>query len=1341
MSISAKERREIPDSQMGVPEKDKYPLDTKKHIKSAAHLINNGDITEKEKKELAEKIKKRAKEEGMSTENMHAVNKITTQQEQVPPMSDGTSIGNAPPGTFAAYNEEDELLKRAKMLRKPDPLTLERVREVVAKIHAKYEADSKPPTGNQNCMLCTWCAEAQFRGIDVLPRPIYSPRDPALDARESIVLSPVRLQFKSMSDMMGAISNIPYGRFYVHVKWKGSTGGHEFLLVGLNVPFVVDAQAGFVEPITSAEVQKDYFDIDWHESYLCRLDDKELNRPILDSMNDPAKVVPWDAELDVPYMKERGMLGDMSNMWSMRPATEDDLEFVYFSELETVGENKDDPKVQSYIREDAKASLGYTKIIMAENSDIGVYQAYETNYYGLREGKRDWWYLAHIYIKPEYRTLGIGSAIIKKDIEEHDKILLQVMKSNPRAKKLYESLGFVVTQENDHGGLIMRLDKAKSEAVQEVACAASLLTVKNQLSQQLGSDYEFIGGSLVPKFTIKSKQKPDLSFEVNVNGANIEVTPCYNNIPDFIHKRKGIAFMQAANVVAKFIEDTVREYKPVQESFMSNYMPKHQWPDFAKMKIDHIRKWPHNEHGDEDGWEVDEDDGTFTSRLDQNVGFWLIKAFKYWAMVPDFAWDIKELGDFDFDPYNEVDENDWPLDMSWPNIINDLLRETVRAASATVWLVEDFDLLPEDRQKIHEGYSKFDHKGFIENMTDVGNLAEQMLDSPVLHINDLDHEVTPEDMKQIADIRDVGKLFIDIVYDWVNNYQSKGIRELYLREMKSYDRRDRPKKGAPVQEFVTCEYKKDELIPVKDFPYNTVYRGSYDGHIDTNPLYITPFKGLASIFAARDAIHPKLHELGLKTYNVEYDEWKLSLSELKKPFTTVHVKIQSKEGKTFEPFEIEATGDVYTFDVSKLKDRIYYYKWMDPEKEALVVDYGEIQMLKAERVTVKYIVEPDESVTQEGAIQDIKNGVNPYSDDLVFHVSMDKHIDGQVWQPRVPDYLEPYNPEDTGFEDNTTGRICFSTSIEGALNGITVNLPRQNPAQFDKMYVYIPEKPWKKYKHKTNKELVKGKLVYDANVTREVWILEPVRMKLYGVIKVDQVSDANHKAVVPTSKGQKDTRNYFTYKWHWVVKPRVLKKATKFDYSVETVLSNLCIDIKKFKYGLIRDGKLMTGNVSDADYEKYWVFHSGEEVDRAGGGNCYDMVEYEAGYLEAYGVTYKKYFMNFTKPDGKTVVNTHTICVVPHDGKYIYIEQAFKRVIDEWGHERQKTFETLDDLFYYVAEVSAEYNNQDLNFGVWDYTNEKIDYGTPIKNFQDWIFKKCKMVQDGEVKKKSDKEA
>ena len=1097
MSISAKERRETPDSEMGVPGKNKYPLRNPHEIKSANNLINNGDITPEEKEALARKIRRRAKEEGMDTSKLHAANKVAGVTEQVPPMSDGTSLGNSPPRLMAPYYdeageqlaqrlaakssqmsgvtptaEEDELMSRMNQIgvahaeaigkrdMKAEPFLF--AQKIVKEISAQVEKDSKPPTGNQNCELCTWCAEARYRGINALPRPIYSPRDPALPGNghhngEDIVMNPIKESFKSQKDVIKKVRGNVDSRWYVHVNWKDSTGGHEFLVVNINdYAYIMDAQAGLLKEIDESDSSHNYFrDINFKNSYMVRLDTRPFNTELFNDVNNPANVIPWKNSLDIPYMRDHGMLapGDdddprfrrvlvpseeglkylkedpelsqywedmhkatkgeflvdrdtgeaighvfvhtnkkdkgfifnvevtpkyrrqgygwiliddavrrfggedltvrcdnepavhlyldygfeiykkgvwydppheeywmkydrskltqestnifesghfakykddvlgfnddgmavmkkcdcggnisvsmkgepvytcescgktygvvayqegashnVSSQYKMRAATESDLEFVYQSELETVGENKNDPKVQKYIRKDTKESLGHTKIIVMDDTDIGVYQAYETNYYGLREGKRDWWYLAHIYIKPEYRNLGIGSDIIKNDIKNHDKILLQVMKTNTRARKLYESLGFVVDMENDHGGLVMRLDKSKSKAV------------------------------------------------------------------------------------------------------------------------------------------------------------------------------------------------------------------------------------------------------------------------------------------------------------------------------------------------------------------------------------------------------------------------------------------------------------------------------------------------------------------QEGAFQDLKNGVNPYSDDLVFHVSMDKHIDGQVWKPRVPDYLDPYNPEDTGFEDNTTPRICFSTSIEGALNGITVNLQRQSPDTFDKMYVYVPEKPWKEYKHKTNKQLVNDKLVYDANVTREVWIMEPVRMKLYGVIRVDQIADAKRKSVVPTSKGQKDTRNYFTYKWHWVVKPKVLKKATKFDYSPERVIDDLCVDVKKFKYGLIKDGRLMTGNVSDADYDKYWVFHSGETVDQAGGGNCYDMVEYEAGYLEAFGVAYKKYFMNFTDTKNTKTLNTHTICVVPLDGKFVYIEQAFKRVVDEWGYERKKVFDKLTDIFEYVAEVSAECENQDLNYGVWDYTDAEIDYGTPIKNFMDWIMTKCKMIHDGEasnVKKES----
>ena len=55
------------------------------------------------------------------------------------------------------------------------------VRKSIKLIHDKYKKDQINPVGNQNCLLCTWCFEARMRGLDVLPRPVYSPRDDVLD--------------------------------------------------------------------------------------------------------------------------------------------------------------------------------------------------------------------------------------------------------------------------------------------------------------------------------------------------------------------------------------------------------------------------------------------------------------------------------------------------------------------------------------------------------------------------------------------------------------------------------------------------------------------------------------------------------------------------------------------------------------------------------------------------------------------------------------------------------------------------------------------------------------------------------------------------------------------------------------------------------------------------------------------------------------------------------------------------------------------------------------------------------------------------------------------------------
>lgn len=1318
--LSTNQRNKLTDSDFGIPEERMYPLHDKAHVESAVKLF--GHAKSKYKKSLARRILSRAKEYGLDTSGWKQI--LAFAQEQVPPMSDGTSIGNSPPRLMAPYyDEQDELLQRVNDLDGVvDPFVF--AKNIVTTIRKRVDADSKPPTGNQNCQLCTWCAEADFRGRKVLPRPIYSPRDPALNViGETIVMNPVRESFSSQRDVIERVRGNVDSRWYVHVNWKDSTGGHEFLVVNIkDYAYIMDAQAGILKEIDETDSTDSYFrDINFDNSYMVRLDDKPFNDKLFNEMNDISKLVPWDESLDIPYMREHGMLGsedekyardrgmvteedepvqeaacvaslltvknqltkvlspadfefiggsmipkftikskekpdvsfevnvngqnievtpaykgipdmlhkrrgiaimraaniiadfvqdivnrykpvqesfmdEYTRQYTMRKAKDSDLDFVYQSELETVGENKDDPKVQRYIKQDAKDSLGHTKIIVVDGKDVGVYQAYETNQYGLREGKRDWWYLAHIYIKSEYRNLGIGSDIIKNDIKTHDKILLQVMKSNKRAKKLYESLGFVVDMENDHGGLVMRLEKSK--ITQE---GADIIGKARDMTLMPVSDFKY----------------DKVFYGDPTNGGSVRAL---NGKPLFVTPYPGLA---------------------------SIFLGRRQ----------------------------------------------------IFRQLSQMGYHEVNLG---YDEWGELGRCDQPL------------------TDVHVYVKNQPDLKPFTAE----------YDGYLHTI-DCSHLKENIFRYPWM--SDPDHKVL------IAKVPEV---------------KIENVQRLHIR----YHVRGIPGKvpETPYQEGAIMDFKDDELLSVLK---NSKYGVAYHDKLITNPSeqdymnkwhclspneFINIGGGVCYDFVEWESDYLEKHQIPFKKFHISHHIG-LDKTDVGKDAATHSICVAIVNGKYMyiegsSKKLAKAIGYIKEFNnIDELLDFAVKHTLHGPEQSKLIIiDYTNVDNLIGlnlfdyqNRIFSKGKVITSDFV-QEGASQDLRNGVNPYSDKLVFHVSPDKHLDGQVWQPRVPEYLDPYNPDDTGFEDNTSPRICFSTSIEGALNGITVNIQRQSPDTFDKMYVYIPEKPWKEYKHKTNKELVKEKLVYDANVTREVWITEPVRMKLYGVIRVDQVSKMKRKSVVPTASGIKDKRNYYTYKWHWVVKPKVLDKATRFDYSVERVLGDLCIDIKKFRYGLIKDGRLMTGNVSDKDYDKYWVFHSGQTVDEAGGGNCYDMVEYEAGYLDAFGVPYKKYFINCTTIKGKDKpIPTHTICVVPHDGKFIYIEQAFKRVVDEWGYERKKTFDKLNDVFDYVAECIADYENQDVNFGVWDYTDAKIDYGTPMKNFLDWIFNHCKMIYDG----------
>ena len=915
-------------------------------------------------------------------------------------------------------SETEAFYKRWK--EKEGVAALKQAKEIVKKIAKKVKEDEQPPCGNQNCKLCTWCVEAQFRDIDVLPRPLYSPRDPALDIiGETIVKDPVRISIKNGYDgmlehLMEPVANV--ARFYCHVNWNNSTGGHEFIIlkIGKQNFFIVDAQAGIVEPLSDTG---NYFnDINFANSFICRLDNHDFNKELFEKYNDPKSLVPWDGRLDIPYMLEHGMLSEeeAEQYWKDHPDERpNDRHFLSYKELDKMSESKN------------------------------IFTSGDFDKYGKDVNLTD----ARGPIQEGF--FGPSSMKIRSTIEAAIKL------PGDYKTQLFSSI--------NGKPMISQYDNEKIDSVSSISHWLTPREIYDDIIQRRIQ-------TNIPKITI-AKLKPSGTLSIHNGDENIYI-------------------------------NTTGSDERFDKSF-----------------------------------------GTFTDIVNA------INADQPVKVVIDGYMDENQL----YDEYGGK------------GVLSDFFK--IYSDKKFYALINNFNRL-------------------------------QMSSNAEKHYS--------KDLRKAAE-----KIFIDPTEDERNG------------------------------------------------------RVKYFMHPDD--LFIAPDEDATGIgFAGVD----------------NADEY---------------LAISCKDGK------------------------IYYMNCGDPK---YLVSNSFADFLKSfeDGFFDAYLNKRSkDQAVQESAWQDIKNGVNPFSKNLVFHISKNGALDGQIFKPRVPEYITKYDSTDPKFEDNTTGRICFSPSIEGCLNAILVNIGRWKTA--DKLgdwYVYIPEKPLNEYKHSSNRDIIKGKKVYDANLTKEIWIEEPVRLKQYGVIHVDQVKASDRKKTVATSNNVKGDRRYYTFKWHWLVKPKVLKDIP-YDYSKHETCENLEEELWRFGYGLIKDGKLMKGNISEKDWYKYWRLADPEDFEQAKGGNCYDYVEWESGYLDAFGHDCNKIFIK------SSTGNNHAFIYVKDDSKYIFIDGAFNK-IDKTTHI-MKEFDSLDKCFKYITDAIKKYEKNDsISFTFYDYTKEDMKPGTPMKEFEEWIISHGKTV-------------
>ncbi|MCM1532565.1 MAG: GNAT family N-acetyltransferase [Ruminococcus flavefaciens] len=138
----------------------------------------------------------------------------------------------------------------------------------------------------------------------------------------------------------------------------------------------------------------------------------------------------------------------------------------------------------------------------------------------------------------------------------------------------------------------------------------------------------------------------------------------------------------------------------------------------------------------------------------------------------------------------------------------------------------------------------------------------------------------------------------------------------------------------------------------------------------------------------------------------------------------------------------------------------------------------------------EYREQAEKGEESEKSVAAIDEAARQAIDPLIF-VSESDELDEFLIEPDVPENFMTKN----GFEDNTTPRICFSTSIGKALRALSMDLTGS------KLYVYTPvqtgdRKPKFKVITPTKEQ------VPDVEITEERWICQPIWLDKVAKIEV-----------------------------------------------------------------------------------------------------------------------------------------------------------------------------------------------------------------------------------------------
>lgn len=1147
--------------------------------------------------------------------------------------------------------------------------SLSEIKAIVSKIRDYVKRTAKPPTGNQNCQLCTWCTEAHMRGFDVLPRPVYSPRDPVFNIKgESIVKNPTRQSLgsglRSGIENLLDLTEIEGGRWYCHVNWYSSQGGHEFILMRINkVLYVVDSQQGLVTNALSERGGEYFNDIKWGNSYIVRLDDKEFNEEMFMKNNDPSQTLPWDEDLDIPYMRENGMLPD-------EDINEAKVERIN-DEGDTVPEKCD--KCGSHVGLYLKGE----PVWLCSNKKCGKY--FGTTPCNFQEATTlktvDMSKMEKIYY---WSPIRLAPDPDQGDIItiEHDGSKLFVTDKIGLCPfyTLYDSEIFENITEKYNADIVPVLPRNLDELSKEENIVVKLISSEAKPKYGDFTLYVYeVDKSSVSNIVHDKKYKSEYLYaiprkngDIIVSAKPVKVSKIHYTIkPELSNTfQESVEYTTVGEISLNYFGKWVKLSAVTINSNFTGKYPDSILEDMGVMLPDLTSK--SEDIFNEECFEElkllmisgDKECGGDNIDMIKNIKINDIVDivnpqhvyFEYTDtgepfMILECKCNIDEEHGFGFLFNKSADLTEMGFGLSGLEISDNMLKKQYFQESTLpdgVFLrpANESDLLNIIKWKLESVNPKTrnDPKTirFIEN-----DAKENLKDTKMIMSYS-----TVIGVLESCYIDDGEWWYIGEIY-LIPEYRGKGIARVILQqEIDSHDKlKLRVSKDNThaidlyeslgfgiseedeyaytmtlvkdnIQEFEFLESDHCELFDESDKMF---LKNLADRENRINPMVLRNF-GKQRLQIKDDEMYVKLerHPENLKhNIDIRCNQYYRDL------FTQIKNSISSKKWLTYESL-IKKLFNVLGIEYSKNRTCVYWSPVMlaFKEKEYEVIQYDP-------------------------------------STDVLVHASP------------VPNLmiLKPSHCARDGGAVYPTPRIYFKIIRKSELKNF-------NNSQYGKnIYVYAPLKPIEVSSDRESNFGIQDKYSKAVFINTKI----PIR-------------------VVPIDK--------YTNNLNPTIQESTLPDGPHDDYTPTSVCENMVRELKRYAYGIPVNGKIQ--NVPSSEYfDKHYRLLSPDEFEKYGGGVCWDYVEFMEGYLDAYGYSCKKYYISTDTKDG----DTHTFITVD-DGKggLLYPESSFKLI------EGLHKVKNVEEAIKMIASKMFDVNNNskkysEIKYYVWEYTGHP-EYGS-----------------------------